>query len=156
VLKKPKSPSLEIIEQTPQDDEKKENSNDVQYLARPHQFTVLTSKKPFVFMGGGVGCGKTDVGSFWVFNKVQETPKDSFGLICANSYTQLIDSTINNLYKNYKRYGITILPEEAPKTNKPFSIRIRNKIGNYWVEIKCRSLENYDILSGIEVPWWLY
>ena len=128
-------------------------TREVEHHALAHQYRVLTSQKPFIFMGGGVGCGKTDVGSFWVFNKVQQTPEGSFGLICANTYTQLIDSTLNNLYKNYKKFGIKVKPLEPPKAHKAFSIYVYNQQG-WWIEIKCRSLEKYETLSGIETPWW--
>lgn len=40
-----------------------------EYKARPHQYRVLTSRKRITLLGGGVGSGKTDVGSIWALHK---------------------------------------------------------------------------------------
>jgi hypothetical protein len=125
----------------------------IEYRARPHQRNVLRSRKRYIFLGGGVGCGKTDTGTLWHLVKcINETPPGVIGLITANSYTQLIDSTMRNVYRNYARLGILAEPPELPRTHRPFNIQIWN--GSHWVEILCRSLEKFELLAGIEIGWF--
>jgi hypothetical protein len=125
----------------------------MEYRARPHQLNVLRSRKRYVFLGGGVGCGKTDIGTLWHLVKaINETPPGVLGLITANSYTQLIDSTLRNVYRNYQRFGILVDPPDLPRTHRPFNIQVWS--GTHWVEILCRSLEKFELLAGIEVGWF--
>ena len=125
---------------------------ELNYEARPHQMRALTSKKKFIFLGAGVGAGKTDIGALWVIQKVQRTPPGVIGVICANSYSQLFDSTARNLFKNFKKWGIKFKPQEFPRRPAPFNMYVHN--GRHWVEILFRSLDNYEFLSGIETGWW--
>jgi hypothetical protein len=124
---------------------------DGQYRSLKHQYQALTSKKANVFLLGGVGSGKTDGGSLWIMNTIVKTPKDVIGIIAANSYTQLIDSTLRNLFKNLKKYNAWFKPAELPKRPQPINLFIWN--GKHWVEILCRSLDNYELLSGVETGW---
>lgn len=124
------------------------------YKALPHQLKVFQSQKRYVFLGAGVGSGKTDVGSLWILQKIKDTPPGGIGLIAANSYTQLIDSTLRNLYKNWQKFGVKYGPATLPRAHGPFNIQVWN--GKYWVEILCRSLDSYSLLAGIEIGWaWL-
>lgn len=123
----------------------------VTYHARPHQFDVMQSEKELIFMGGGVGSGKTDVGSLWLLSKVKATPEGVVAIICANSYSQLIDSTMWNVYRNYRKWGVDIRPRTLLKAHRPFNVNIWN--GYHWVEVRCRSLDAYNLLSGQEVGW---
>jgi len=95
--------------------------------------------------------GKTEVGSYWTAKKLPEIPPGVIGIIVANSYAQLIDSTCRNLYKNLKKWGAWFTPKELPKHSQPFNIQIWN--GKHWCEILCRSLDNYELLSGVEAGW---
>jgi len=125
--------------------------NRTRYLARSHQMKVIRSTKRNIFMGGGVGCGKTDAGSLWVVKQVKKTPKGVIGIVAANSYSQLIDSTLRNLYKNFRSWNIPISPSEPPTRHHPVNLRVWNGVN--WIEIICRSLDNYALLSGVEVGW---
>jgi len=126
----------------------------MEYKARQHQLQVLKSDKKFTFMGGGIASGKKDVGSLWSLLKIEETPKGALGCILANSYGQLKDSTLRNLYKNFKSWNMPFRPKELPTGYGPFNIKCWN--GESWIEILCRSLDNYEILSGIELGWvWI-
>jgi hypothetical protein len=127
--------------------------DEIKYKALSHQKSALMCDKKNIFLGGGVGCGKTDTGSVWTRRKVNSTPPDVVGMIVANSYSQLIDSTLRNMYKNFNNWGLDVLPETLPRGHKPFSIKIWNGIQGHWVEILCRSLDSYQLLSGTEVGW---
>lgn len=133
---------------------REQQSGNLTYRALPHQLKVLTSEKRYIFLGAGVGSGKTDIGSLWILQKIRDTPPSGIGLIAANSYTQLIDSTLRNLYKNWQKFGVRFGPTALPKAHGPFNIQVWN--GKYWVEILCRSLDSYSLLAGIEIGWaWL-
>lgn len=96
----------------------------------------------------------TETGSLWTLKQAMQTPKDVYGLISANTYRQLADSTVRNLYKNLKLWGIPHRPEKIPAAPRPFTIEIWN--GKHFISVLCRSLDNYEMLSGIELGWfWL-
>ncbi|MCB2186730.1 MAG: terminase family protein [Deltaproteobacteria bacterium] len=129
-------------------------AREVIYRARPHQLRVLNSRKKLVFMGGGVGSGKTDVGSLWALGKAAATPPGVLGLVAANSYTQLVDSTLRNLYKNWTTWGVDLEPATLPRRSDPWNLAVHTGRGR--VEILCRSLESYQMLAGVELGWaWL-
>src|SRR5579864_7147215 len=124
----------------------------VVYKALPYQLKVLQSKKRRIFCGGGVGSGKTSCGSIWTMARATEAPPGVYGLIAANSYRQLIDSTIVNLFKYLTLWGIPHRPKVIPSAPRPFTVDLWN--GSYYVPILCRSLENYELLSGIELGFF--
>ncbi len=128
------------------------SENDIVYTRLPHQRKVMESPKNNIFMGGGVGSGKTDIGSLWTLTQIDQTPAGVIGIIAANTYAQLIDSTCRNLYKNFKNWGVIFKPQELPSSNRPFNIFVMNQ-QNEWIEVLCRSLDNYETLSGIEAGW---
>ena len=130
----------------------KKTTQRIVYNARPHQMSVLKSDKQIIFLGAGVAAGKTDCGALFVGQKVRETPDGVLGLIAANTYTQLYDATLKNLYKNLQRFGFNYEPKSLPNSYQPLKIRIWN--GKEWVEILCRSLDHYEALAGVEIGWF--
>lgn len=127
----------------------------VQYEARPHQARALTSKKRHIFMGCGVGAGKTDTASVWAPMKCAEAPTwpkhKAQGIICANTYPQLYDSTLRNLFSNWDRLGFPFRPSELPRGYYPITVELL--IHGQWRQILCRSLDSPKTLSGLEVGW---
>ena len=117
-----------------------------------HQYRVLASKKREVFLGGGVGAGKTMIGSLWAILKARKTPKDVYGLIVSNTYPQLYDTTIRALYDIAGKAGIKMLPAQIPRGRGPTDLLIQTPSGQTRVLI--RSLEHYERLSGLEVGWF--
>jgi len=119
-----------------------------------HQHKALHSDKYNIFMGCGVGSGKTHVGSIWSLKKLKESHPESIGIIAANSYPQLIDSTLRNVFKLWSEWGIDFNPKTLPKTGHPFSLFVKS--GKSYKEILCRSLDTYKKWSGMEINWaWL-
>lgn len=120
---------------------------------RPHktQRQALRSKARIIMYLAGIGTGKTTLGSFWTIIKCKHMVEGQVGLIAANSYSQLCDSTLRNFYKVCNEAGIKLIPEQVPKGSKPFAIRMWN--GKFWSEILCRSLDNYESLAGVELSW---
>lgn len=127
-------------------------ASEVVFKALPHQLQALQAKEKVIFLGAGVGAGKTATGSLWHINKAIQCPKNTIGLIAANTYSQLIDSTLRAVYKLYEKAGVTVYPKELPRAHKPFNIRLWT--GSCWHEILCRSLDSYESLAGIEVGWF--
>lgn len=126
----------------------------VQYGALDHQLRALCSPRRIVALLGGVGSGKTDLGSIWSLGRVAGSPLGVLGCIAANTYAQLFDSTLRNVFKNWDRMGVHYLPRDAPSSYRPLTLRVRANDG--WREILCRSLDHYETLSGIEIGWaWL-
>lgn len=124
------------------------------YEANPHQIQVLESQKPLTFLGAGVGAGKTDAGTLWMLSRVMETPPGVLGLIGANTYGQLFDATLRNVFKNLDAWGWPHEPRVLPGGHSPLTLRISN--GSGWVEVLARSMDSYQNLSGIEIGWfWL-
>ncbi len=120
---------------------------------KPHrtQKQALRSTAKIVMYLAGIGTGKTTIGTFWTIRKCVNMGEGQLGLIAANSYSQLCDSTLRNFYKTCQLAGIKIIPEQVPKGSKPFTIKLWN--GEFWAEILCRSLENYESLAGVELNW---
>jgi PBSX family phage terminase large subunit len=108
----------------------------------PHQEEFLESNKKFTLLLGGVGSAKTTSGTFFVIKMISEYPK-SKGAIYANSYKQLINSTLDNVFTWFDSIGLKY------SYNKQSGIL---KIGK--TEIICASLDNYDLQRGIELGWY--
>ncbi|MGB3988624.1 MAG: phage terminase large subunit [Minisyncoccales bacterium] len=121
------------------------------YHAHEFQIQALTSQKRLIFLGCGVGSGKTETGSLFVLNKIKKQLTDQISVIAANSYTQLVDSTIRRIYQNWKKWGVNFYPRDIPTGHQPFNIYVWN--GSHYVEILCRSLDAYKMLSGEELAW---
>lgn len=123
-------------------------------VLRPHQFRAVTSNKRHVFLGCGVGAGKTTVSAATVIKKIAEVPNGvvpkemAQGIIAANTYTQLRDSTMRRFYQEWRDMGIRFEPENIPK-NQAFEVKIWN--GDEPREILCRSLSKPDTISGLDL-----
>lgn len=108
----------------------------------PHQWEAVNSKAENTGLIGGVGLGKTYCGSAWIMKKYGE---DSLDLITANTYGQLINATLNSVFRNLEDWGV---PFEFNQQKKILTINRRKKF-------LCLSLDSYDQHRGIEIGnWW--
>ncbi len=121
-------------------------------LILPHQAEVLRSSKRYIFLGGGVGSGKTEAGSMWALKQVHQSPVGVLGCIAANSYAQLVDSTLRNLYRHCDTVAHPIKPACLPPSAKAVNLALPTA-GGHWTEVLCRSLESYHLLAGLEFGW---
>ena len=129
-------------------------SREIDFQSLRHQYRILTCPKPTMFLGGGIGTGKTHVGAVWALSKVSGMVPGQIGLIGANTYGQLRDATLRPLFKLWKKWGVVFKPAELPAAARPVNLRIWT--GKFWAEVICRSLEKYEMLSGVELAWaWL-
>ncbi len=122
------------------------------FLARPYQYKVLRSKKPIIALVSGVGAGKTTVSSMWALQQCRRSKPGEQGLIAAQTYQVLIDATLTNFYAYCREYGIPIVPKKKPMRAHPVTIQVKLH-RSHWTTIYCRSLTNYEALSGTEIAW---
>lgn len=121
----------------------------------PHQLAAHLSRKRHVAMLCGVGAGKTHTLAGYAFRKMVEgkdVPADApQGIICANTYSQLIDSTLRRVFEVWRDMGLKWTPNKVPKGKGPVDLEVQ--VGGRTVTVLCRSLDNYEALSGLEVGW---
>jgi len=108
----------------------------------PHQKEFITSKIKYPAIVGGVGSGKSFCGCAFSTINIQRSP-ESIGLIAANSYPQLMDSTMPAVFDFFDLTGI---PYSFHKTQKILTV--------YGTTILCRSLDKYDFLRGLQLGWF--
>jgi len=113
------------------------------YDALPPQFRFLRSTAHFAGLFGGIGSGKSHVGCFWAMMKALKNPH-CLGLIGANSYRQLKDSTLRTFEETLERYGIGYRFRASE-----MDFRLDNG-----ATILCRSMENVDLFRGTELGWF--
>lgn len=109
----------------------------------PAQYDILTSNAPIGAIVAGIGYGKSFTLAHFVLEQVTNYPRVN-GLIVANTYTQLSNATIPAITGLLTELGIEFeLVLSGPKKRISF------------LETTCfiYSLENFDIIRGIEVGW---
>lgn len=111
--------------------------------ALPAQGRFLESRAQFAGLFGGVGSGKTHAGCFWAMVKALRNPR-CLGLVAANSYRQLHDATLRTFEAMLRRYRV-------PYRFHTGDLAFRLESG---AEVLCRSMENYDLLRGVELGWF--
>lgn len=108
----------------------------------PHQWEAVNSTSENTGLIGGVGLGKTFCGSAWIMKKYEE---DSLDLITANTYGQLINATLNSVFRNLDDWGIHF---DFNQQKKILTVNRRKKF-------LCLSLDSYYQHRGIEIGnWW--
>lgn len=107
------------------------------------QMDFLRSKTEYTLFCGGLGSGKTHAGALWAIKTALENPKTT-GLITANSYSQLKKATLVKFFELMDEMGVRYeyLKQDGiiyvgPKKSKVY----------------CLSMENYNLLRGIEFGW---
>lgn len=117
-----------------------------------HQAAVLRSTRRYIFLGGGVGSGKTEAGSLWALRQAHLAPEGVLGCIAANSYSQLTDSTLRNFYRLCGRVQYPLKPASVPSSKQAVNLALP-AAGGHVSEVLCRSLESYHLLAGVEFGW---
>ena len=91
----------------------------------PAQKELLQSKKKRVLMLGGIGTGKTHTLALQALLWAIEYPKSKF-LVCANTYTQLMNATVPAIIEVLEQHNIpgieikTIIPKTTTKSVHAF------------------------------------
>ncbi|HET9531175.1 MAG TPA: terminase family protein, partial [Blastocatellia bacterium] len=106
----------------------------------------------YVAYRGGIGSGKSWIGAHYSIEKAARNPHVR-GLIAANTYTQLWQTTLSSLYEVAANYGVPIRPTSPESAAKKKVLYLWNQ-----VEVLCRAAENqgYKTWDGFKVGWfWL-
>jgi PBSX family phage terminase large subunit len=109
----------------------------------PHQFAFLTAKEKFVWLRAGLGAGKTYALAQWLINRMIENP-ETLGLVCAATYKQLNNSILTELFKQLDLMGLAY---HFSTLTGIITLEVNG------AQLLAFSLENYEILRGIEVGY---
>ena len=105
------------------------------------QLDFFGAEEKYTLFCGGLGGGKTFVGAIWAITMALKYPEAN-GLITANSYSQLQKATLAETFKLLQELEIDYKYHKNEHTLH---------IGG--AKIYCMSMENYDLLRGIEAGW---
>lgn len=110
----------------------------------PHQWKFLTSQSKYLLLLGGVGSGKTFIGSHYAISCINNYPK-ALGGIFANTHKQLLNSTLSAAFTEFEKLGLRYNYNQ----NRGI-LSVENAL------LICSSLENFDALRGIEIGYaWM-
>jgi len=124
----------------------------IQFDALPYQGKIITSTKPMIFAGCGVGSGKSHLGSLWTLQRCIEAPEGVKGIVAANTYPQLYDSTLDRMLQNWQEWGVTFRPQTLPRSYGALNVEVCT--GGKWTTLRCRSLSHYEAIAGMEVGFY--
>lgn len=110
----------------------------------PHQYDFVNMNNKYNLLIGGIGSGKSVAGGTKSIKNISMYPTAT-GSIFANTYRQLMNSTLASFFKTLNDFQI------------PFSFnQQRGVLEINKTKILCLSLENYDVHRGIEIGWgWI-
>lgn len=136
-------------------------------LLRP-QYDLITSRQPRNLLYSGQGGGKTmcmGVLSYLLLNHCPTIP----GMICANTYGQLSNSTLFRIFEVWKSLGWTeydakgntngsyVVSKNPPACFKPHGFTFESNHNKIFTRnggvILTGSLDNYKAIDGTEVGW---
>ena len=133
------------------------------------QAAILASNEDRNLWMGGQGSGKTAGMGFLTYNFNAAVP-DVMGLIAANTYSQLTNSTLKEILKTWALMGFTkysesnpngsyVIDRAPPKHFKPHKYIFRDNNGKLFTKnggvMILASLDNYSALEGMELGWAL-
>jgi hypothetical protein len=130
----------------------------IRYGANRFQFAALKSQKKITAVFKGVGAGGTDAGSHWVITRMRAHAQRQrlangertklTGLIGANTYGQLRDSTLVNFDRYLEKYRVRHIKFAGDKRMYHFP--------QWNVDVLYRSMDNFEVLAGMEIGfYWL-
>lgn len=123
---------------------------------------VLNPYDHFAFFGG-VGVGKTFTGAHFAIRHIVRAPHLT-GFIGANTYDQLSQATLRELFYWLEAYGLEYVIDCAPaaawgyqrKRFKKYTNILSVRVGNQVAFVFTRVLSAGDALRGLEFSWyWL-
>lgn len=131
------------------------------------QADVLLSTSAFTFFQTGQGGGKTFIMGILSYQLVLFCPKIT-GLIAANTYGQLSNSTLKEVTNAWKLLGLTeynkintdgdyVIDIDPPNHFKPHGFTFKNNFNKVFFKngavIFLASLDNYKVLDGMTLGW---
>jgi hypothetical protein len=114
-------------------------------------------------MYGGVGVGKSFTGSHFAINQIRSRPAGEVGLVGANTYDQLSQATLKELFKWFDAYGIEYVIDCQPPKHwnavrkfKEYRNILSVREGKKVSHALTRVLSDGDAIRGVELAWyWL-
>lgn len=127
----------------------------------PWQLLTLTQPYEQFCLYGGIGVGKSYIGSNWSIDRIRERP-DLRGLIGANTHNQLSQVALQEFYYWLTQYGISyVINAIPPPTWQPRMFQSYDGITTVKVpghkgatNIFTRVLSKGDNLRGLEFGWY--
>ncbi len=110
----------------------------------PYQMRFMRSPSKFLWLCAGIGTGKTFTLAEWLIFRMLTNP-ETIGLAAAATYSQLRDTTLAEITNALDRMGLTY----SYSTLTNFLTLDCNG-----ARLKTFSLENYEMLRGIEVGYF--
>ncbi len=111
-----------------------------------YQYETIRALENEILVSGGIGSGKSQLGSHWIISKIAEFPKCTL-LIAANTYSQLMNASVKTLTNTLDELGIVY---------KSILSGARKRIEIGKATIYLYSLDKPDSIRGIEVSFaWL-
>lgn len=123
----------------------------------PQQYYFMTSRHKFLWFCAGVASGKTFMGARWVYARIIDNP-ETLGLIGANSYDQLNQSTLKPFFEFLDEIGMPYVINRMP----PKEWGVARKFKEYenvmvfpnGAHVLLRTLDKPANLAGLEVGWF--
>lgn len=129
----------------------------------PWQMEFLQDETRVVAAIGGIGSGKTWALARWcVLEMMYEAGTGTLGGIFANSYQQLDQTTLPHLFSFLEEIGMEygddyVYNEKPPRRWAGFVSKFKKHAGilscRPWGQAIVRSLDNYQLIRGIELGW---
>jgi phage terminase large subunit len=110
----------------------------------PFQMEFVTAPEKFVWFCAGLGTGKTFTLAHYAIGRMLTNP-ETLGLLGAATYGQLRDATLVELFRELDRLGL----KYSYSTLTNFVTLECNG-----ARVKAFSMENYEMLRGIEIGWF--
>lgn len=130
------------------------------FNAAPWQLEALTTPINHFALLTGIACGKTCTGAHFVIKNMIENPHYT-GLIGANTYDQLSQATLRELFYWLEKYQIPFVIDRRPpwkvdQVFKDWHNILSVKIGKQTAHAFTRVMSFADPLRGLNISWaWL-
>jgi phage terminase large subunit len=116
-----------------------EAPDQVEFIPTEGQKKIFRSKNRFIFAMSGQRGGKTTTGAYWA--GLNSQIPGTTGLITANTIDQLNQSTLSKFWEVFPQY------------KKYYVVRDRTVYLPNGVKIYTRSMDNPDLLKGLNLNW---
>lgn len=150
-----------IWQQTTEQSQRPFSARDLKLSLAPWQAAALFSPITHVAMYGGVGVGKSFTGAHFAIINILEHP-ECMGFIGANSYDQLTQASLKELFYWLDYYGLEWVIDQmppphwgAPRLFKKYAniLSVRHPNGKT-VHVFTRVLADPNPLRGVEFSWY--
>lgn len=133
------------------------DERELELILTPQQYYFMNSTHKFLWFCAGVASGKTFMGSRWVYSRIMDNP-ETLGLIGANSYDQLNQSTLKPFFEFLDSIGMPYVINRMP----PKEWGVPRKFKEYenvmvfpnGAHVLLRTLDKPANLAGLEVGWF--